>query len=73
MLKILGKNVLGAVKMMLALDVLGIFGFSCLIFLGCDNVKMAGATLPYFNRYTLLNIFLWRNDSHIKKIYFYFQ
>ena len=39
-----------AVQMMLGLNFLGALGFSLLIFLGCDNVKMAGATLPYFNR-----------------------
>ncbi len=40
----------GAMQMTIIFNIMALFGFTVLIFLGCDNVKMAGATLPYFNR-----------------------
>ena len=37
-------------QMTIIFNIMALFGFTVLIFLGCDNVRMAGATLPYFNR-----------------------
>ncbi|XP_050389881.1 solute carrier organic anion transporter family member 5A1 [Patella vulgata] len=39
----------GAIQLALALNVLALFGFTFFFFLGCENLKIAGATLPYFN------------------------
>lgn len=39
----------GAVQLTLILNLSASTGFGLLLFLGCDNVKMAGATTPYFN------------------------
>ncbi|ESO83194.1 hypothetical protein LOTGIDRAFT_92173, partial [Lottia gigantea] len=39
----------GAIQLTLALNLLALFGFTFFFFLGCENLKIAGATLPYFN------------------------
>ncbi|XP_074656314.1 solute carrier organic anion transporter family member 5A1-like [Tubulanus polymorphus] len=39
----------GGIQLTLLLNVLSLMGFSVLFFLGCDNMKLAGATLPYYN------------------------
>nr|KAG5698557.1 hypothetical protein BaRGS_027068 [Batillaria attramentaria] len=39
----------GALQFVLALNCLAIGGFGIFFFLGCDNHRIAGATLPYFN------------------------
>ena len=46
----------GAIKLALVLDALALCGFVLFLVLGCDNVKMAGATFPYHayvNRYKM--------------------
>ena len=40
----------GAVQLTLVLNLSASMGFGLLLFLGCGNVKMAGATMPYLNR-----------------------
>lgn len=42
-------NPKGAIQMTLILDILALGGYTMLFFLGCDNLKIAGATFPYFN------------------------
>ncbi|XP_029640892.1 solute carrier organic anion transporter family member 5A1 [Octopus sinensis] len=39
----------GAIQMTLILDILALSGYILFFFLGCDNLKIAGATFPYFN------------------------
>lgn len=40
---------LGAVQFVLASNVICLCCYTFLFFLGCDNLKMAGTTIPYFN------------------------
>jgi solute carrier organic anion transporter family, member 3A len=40
----------GLVQFILISNVLCLSLYALLFFLGCDNVKMAGTTMPYFNR-----------------------
>ena len=42
--------VAGALQFVLGLNGLALCGFGIFFFLGCDNQRIAGATLPYFNR-----------------------
>ncbi|XP_041361891.1 solute carrier organic anion transporter family member 5A1-like [Gigantopelta aegis] len=39
----------GALQLILLLNVLALGGYTFFFFLGCDNLKIAGATFPYFN------------------------
>lgn len=39
----------GAVQFVLILNAICLFCYTLLFFLGCDNLKMAGTTIPYFN------------------------
>lgn len=39
----------GAVQFVLISNVICLFCYGLLVFLGCDNLKMAGTTIPYFN------------------------
>ncbi|GAB1599393.1 solute carrier organic anion transporter family member 5A1-like [Argonauta hians] len=39
----------GAIQMTLILDIIALSGYILFFFLGCDNLKIAGATFPYFN------------------------
>lgn len=39
----------GAIQFVLGLNCLAVCGFVIFFFLGCDNQRIAGATLPYFN------------------------
>ncbi|XP_076456638.1 solute carrier organic anion transporter family member 5A1-like [Babylonia areolata] len=39
----------GALQFVLGLNCLAVCGFGIFFFLGCDNQRLAGATLPYFN------------------------
>ncbi len=48
----------GAVRLTLTLNMMALCGFMMCLFLGCDNVRMAGATLPYFNGYEKSYIFI---------------
>jgi solute carrier organic anion transporter family, member 3A len=41
----------GLVQFVLFSNVVCLSLYALLFFLGCDNVKMAGTTMPYFNRY----------------------
>ena len=41
----------GAIQLTIVLDGLALLGCVFFFFLGCDNLKIAGATFPYFNRY----------------------
>ena len=43
----------GALQFVLGLNCLAVCGFGIFFFLGCDNQRIAGATLPYFNRWVL--------------------
>lgn len=40
----------GAVQFVLISNTVCLACYGLLFFLGCDNVKMAGTTIPYFNR-----------------------
>jgi solute carrier organic anion transporter family, member 3A len=40
----------GLVQFVLFSNVVCLSLYALLFFLGCDNVKMAGTTMPYFNR-----------------------
>ncbi|CAG5122707.1 unnamed protein product, partial [Candidula unifasciata] len=39
----------GAIKFVLLLNTLALCGFSFFFYMGCDNVRIAGANFPYFN------------------------
>ncbi|CAG5133316.1 unnamed protein product, partial [Candidula unifasciata] len=39
----------GAIQFVLLLNTLALCGFSFFFYMGCDNVKIAGANFPYFN------------------------
>lgn len=39
----------GAIQMVMAFNLIGLSFYGLLFVLGCDNVKMAGTTSPYFN------------------------
>ncbi|KAK7091377.1 solute carrier organic anion transporter family member 5A1-like [Littorina saxatilis] len=39
----------GALQFVLGLNFLAVMGFVIFFFMGCDNQRIAGATLPYFN------------------------
>ncbi|XP_053381790.1 solute carrier organic anion transporter family member 5A1-like [Mercenaria mercenaria] len=41
----------GAIQLTILLDLLALIGCGFFFFLGCENLKIAGATFPYFNRY----------------------
>ena len=49
LLKRLSLRPKGAIQMVLAFNLLGLSTYGLLFVLGCDNVKMAGTTSPYFN------------------------
>ena len=40
----------GAAQLTLMFNLISLCGFGLIFCLGCDNPKMAGATLPYYNR-----------------------
>lgn len=40
----------GAVQFVLISNTICLACYALLFFLGCDNVKMAGTTIPYYNR-----------------------
>lgn len=42
----------GAVQFVLVSNIICLVCYGLLFFLGCDNVKMAGTTIPYFNSST---------------------
>lgn len=42
--------IVGAIQLTILLDLLALIGCVFFFFLGCDNLKIAGATFPYFNR-----------------------
>lgn len=39
----------GAIQMVMVFNLIGLSFYGLLFVLGCDNVKMAGTTSPYFN------------------------
>lgn len=41
----------GAVQFVLISNLICLSCYGLLFFLGCDNLKMAGTTIPYYNRY----------------------
>lgn len=41
----------GAVQFVLISNLICLLCYALLFFLGCDNLKMAGTTIPYYNRY----------------------
>jgi len=41
----------GAVQFVLISNTICLACYGLLFFLGCENVKMAGTTIPYFNRF----------------------
>lgn len=43
----------GAVQFVLISNTICLACYGLLFFLGCDNVKMAGTTIPYFNKYVV--------------------
>ncbi|KAK0158530.1 hypothetical protein PV328_009522 [Microctonus aethiopoides] len=43
----------GAVQFVLVSNIICLLCYGLLFFLGCDNVKMAGTTIPYFNSSTI--------------------
>ncbi|KAK0163264.1 hypothetical protein PV327_006965 [Microctonus hyperodae] len=43
----------GAVQFVLVSNIICLMCYGLLFFLGCDNVKMAGTTIPYFNSSTI--------------------
>ena len=40
----------GAVQLVIFFNILCLSCYAMLFFFGCDNVKMAGTTMPYFTR-----------------------
>lgn len=48
----------GAIQMVMAFNLIGLSFYGLLFVLGCDNVKMAGTTSPYFNKYDIYFFFL---------------
>lgn len=40
----------GAVQFVLISNLICLLCYGLLFFLGCDNLKMAGTTIPYYNR-----------------------
>lgn len=48
----------GAVQFVLVSNVVCLSCYTLLFFLGCDNLKMAGTTIPYYNRYVQLKCVL---------------
>jgi organic anion transporter 3A len=46
----------GAAQLTLALNVVALTGYGLFFILGCENLQMAGATVPYHNRYELLHM-----------------
>ncbi|KAL7647268.1 UNVERIFIED_CONTAM: hypothetical protein RMT77_002526 [Armadillidium vulgare] len=49
LLKRLSLRPKGAIQMVMAFNLMGLSLYGLLFVLGCDNVKMAGTTSPYFN------------------------
>ncbi|KAL3892149.1 hypothetical protein ACJMK2_004386 [Sinanodonta woodiana] len=49
LLKRLKLKPMGAIQLALILDLVALLGCTFFFFLGCDNLKIAGATFPYFN------------------------
>ena len=49
LLKRLSLRPKGAIQMVMAFNLMGLSLYGLLFILGCDNVKMAGTTSPYFN------------------------
>ncbi|KAL1441474.1 hypothetical protein MTO96_008446 [Rhipicephalus appendiculatus] len=47
----------GAIQFVLCFNLLCMGLYTLLYFLGCDNIRMAGATLPYFNNSSELDTF----------------
>lgn len=41
----------GAVLFVLVSNIICLSCYALLFFLGCDNLKMAGTTIPYYNRF----------------------
>lgn len=44
----------GAVQFVLISNLICLLCYGLLFFLGCDNLKMAGTTIPYYNRYGMV-------------------
>lgn len=61
----------GAVKFVLISNFICLLCYGLLFFLGCDNVKMAGTTIPYYNKWVLTNIIITyiTKTSNFIKIY----
>lgn len=55
----------GAVQFVLISNLICLLCYGLLFFLGCDNLKMAGTTIPYYNRYELL-VYACTQNRHIK-------
>ena len=49
LLKRLSLRPKGAIQMVMIFNLIGLSLYGLLFVLGCDNVKMAGTTSPYFN------------------------
>ncbi|XP_064597257.1 solute carrier organic anion transporter family member 5A1-like [Liolophura sinensis] len=47
----------GAIQMILALNLISLAGFSVFFFLGCDNLKLAGATEPYVRHLSNVSVY----------------
>lgn len=60
----------GAIQMVMAFNLIGLSFYGLLFVLGCDNVKMAGTTSPYFNKYDIYFSFCvcWMIDSVWKSL-----
>lgn len=43
----------GAVLFVLVSNIICLSCYALLFFLGCDNLKMAGTTIPYYNRFVI--------------------
>jgi len=56
----------GAIQLTILLDALALIGCGFFFFLGCDNLKIAGATFPYFNRYVGKQICIFSNREKKK-------
>ena len=46
-------------QLVLFFNVICLACYALLFFFGCDNIKMAGATMPYFNSGENRDIFSW--------------
>ena len=62
----------GAVQLVIFFNILCLSCYALLFFFGCDNIKMAGTTMPYYNTKYVFNIYFHINTSYLTDSYISF-